>query len=220
MVRDLADQIDVLIVDDHTILAESLADALGEQGFEQVRTVGTVSESLAAVRERRPDVVLMDFRLPDGEGTKAAASIKAECPSTKVIMLTAEAHESIVIQAIEAGCSGYLLKDSRLDEVVNAVRSAHEGEALISPSMLARILPKLSSSGGRARFELSRREMEVLTLVAEGVSNQAIADSLVLSTNTVRNHVQRILTKLGVHSKLEAVAVATRQGILRTPGSS
>lgn len=216
---ELGDGIDVLIVDDHTVLAESLASALTEHGFQHVRTVDTVSGSLTAVRERRPDVVLMDFRLPDGEGTKAAASIKEEFPSTKVIMLTAEVHESIVIQAIEAGCSGYLLKNSRVEEVVDALRSAHEGEALISPAMLARILPRLSSSGGRGRFELSGREMEVLGLVAEGLSNQAIADSLVLSTNTVRNHVQRILSKLGVHSKLEAVAVATRHGLLRTPGS-
>lgn len=216
----LVEQIDVLIVDDHTVLAESLAGALSEHGFGQVRTAASAAASLTAVRERRPDVVLMDFRLPDGDGTKAAASIKAEFPSIKVVMLTAEVHESIVIQAIEAGCSGYLLKNSRLDEVIGAVRSAHAGEALISPMMLARILPKLSSSRGRARFELSKREMEVLSLVAEGLSNQSIAESLVLSTNTVRNHVQRILSKLGVHSKLEAVAVATRQGLIRASGSS
>jgi DNA-binding NarL/FixJ family response regulator len=218
MLTEAHDEISVLIVEDHSILADALEAALGSHGFGQVRTAASVAASLAAVRDQCPDIVLMDFRLPDGDGTKAAVSIKAHCPSTKVIMLTAEEHDSIVIQAIDAGCSGYLLKNARLEEVVSAVRAVHQGEMLISSAMLARVLPKLSSGGPRTRFELSNRELEVIRLMSEGMANQAIADLLVLSPNTVRNHVQRILTKLGAHSKLEAVAIATRQGLLRLPG--
>lgn len=210
--------VDVLIVDDHTVLADALAGALREKRIGEVRTAGSVAAALEESRERCPDVVLMDFRLPDGEGTKAAAQIKAECPETKVVMLTAEVHESIVLEAIEAGCSGYLLKNAKLEEVFDAVLAANAGEALISPAILARVLPKLRSGTGGLGFQLSRREMEVLRLLSEGRSNQSIAEVLVLSPNTVRNHVQRILEKLGAHSKLEAVATAARTGLLRLPG--
>lgn len=210
--------VDVLIVDDHVVLADSLAGALRQDGIEEVRTASTVAEALEKCRSRCPNVVLMDFRLPDGEGTKAAATIRAECPETKVVMLTADVHESIVVQAIEAGCSGYLLKNAQLEDVLEAIKAAHVGEALISPSMLARVLPKLRSGTGGLGFELSRREMEVLRLLSEGQSNQSIADALVLSPNTVRNHIQRVLEKLGAHSKLEAVAIAARTGLLRLPG--
>lgn len=212
--------IDVLIVEDHNVLADALEAALRSHGFREVRKAPTVSDSLVAVNDRCPDIVLMDFRLPDGEGTTATVSIIEKCPSTRVIMLTAEEHESIVIRAIDSGCSGYLLKSSRLDDVVNAVRAVHRGEMLISPTMLARVLPQLSSGSPRRRFDLSPRELEVIRLMSEGMANQAIAELLVLSPNTVRNHVQRILAKLGAHSKLEAVAIATRQGLLRGPGST
>lgn len=212
-------EIAVLIVDDHVVFADALAGALRDRGSWEVRTVGTVAAALEESRNRCPDVVLMDFRLPDGEGTKAAAKIRADCPETKVVMLTAEVHDSIVLEAIEAGCSGYLLKNANLEEVFDAVRTAYAGEAVISPSMLARILPKIHSAGRAGPgLKVSRREMEVLRLLSEGRSNESIAEALVLSPNTVRNHVQRILEKLGAHSKLEAVAIAARSGLLRLPG--
>lgn len=210
-------EIDVLIVDDHTVLSDALAEALEGEGYSDVRTAATVTEAMNATRSRCPDVVLMDFRLPDGKGTDAAADIRSSCPECKVVMLTAEAHESVVLEAIEAGCSGYLLKDSQLEEVVDAVRAAHAGEALISPSMLARVLPKLRGEKGGIGGRLSRREKEVLQFLAEGRSNESIADELVLSPHTVRNHVQNIIQKLGAHSKLEAVAIAARTGVLGSP---
>lgn len=220
MTSDAGSQIDVLIVEDHLVLAEALAAALEERGFGEVRTAATVAEALDTSRARCADVVLMDFRLPDGDGTKAAAEIRADCPEAKIVMLTAEVHESVVLAAVEAGCSGYLLKNAQLEEVVAAVRSAHAGEALISPSMLARILPQLKTGRGGLGSQLSSRELQVLRLLSEGRSNQAIAGELVLSPNTVRNHIQRILTKLGAHSKLEAVTTAARSGILRFPPSA
>lgn len=211
--------IDVLIVEDHTLLSDALASALESHGFHAVRTAKTIAQALNSARTQCPDVVLMDFRLPDGEGTKAAAEIRASCPDSKVVMLTAEAHESVVLAAIEAGCSGYLLKSAQLEEVIDAVRAAHAGEALISPAMLARVLPQLRGEKGGVGERLSRRETEVLELLAEGHSNQSIADDLVLSPHTVRNHVQRIIQKLGAHSKLEAVAIGARTGLLRFPRS-
>lgn len=211
--------IDVLIVEDHTVLSDALVSALESHGFHAVRTAGTIAEALNSAGTRCPDVVLMDFRLPDGEGTKAAAEIRASCPDSKVVMLTAEAHESVVLAAIEAGCSGYLLKSAQLEEVIDAVRAAHAGEALISPAMLARVLPQLRGEKGGVGERLSRRETEILGLLAEGRSNQSIADDLVLSPHTVRNHVQRIIQKLGAHSKLEAVAIGARTGLLRSPRS-
>lgn len=208
----------VLIVDDHEVLTDAIAVALRDRGFNDVRTAGTVADALEEVGKHCPDVVLMDFRLPDGEGTKAAAKIRSGCPDTKVVMLSAEIHESIVLEAIEAGCSGYLLKSAKLEDVVEGVRLAHEGEALISPGMLARILPKLRPGDGGVGSKLSPRELEILHLLSEGRSNQLIAESLVLSINTVRNHVQRVLEKLGAHSKLEAVAMAARGGLLHRAG--
>lgn len=211
-------EIDVLIVEDHTLLAEALMSALSGVGFGEVRTAGSVADGIGAARAHCPDVVLMDFRLPDGEGTKAASEIRASCPDCKVVMLTAEEHESVVLAAVEAGCSGYLLKNVQLEEVVEAVRAVHAGEALISPTMLARVLPKLRGERRGAGYQLSRRESEVLELLAEGRSNQSIAEELVLSPHTVRNHVQRIIQKLGAHSKLEAVTIAARTGLLRFRG--
>lgn len=211
-------EIDVLIVEDHTVLSDALAAALKSEGFGEVRTAATVEEAFQATRSRCPEVILMDFRLPDGEGTKAAAEIRSWCPDCKVVMLTAEVHESVVLAAIEAGCSGYLLKTANIKEVADAVRAAHAGEALISPAMLALVLPKLRGEKGGVGERLTRRETEVLQLLAEGRSNQSIAEDLVLSPHTVRNHVQRIIEKLGAHSKLEAVAIAARTGVLRLPG--
>jgi len=164
-----------------------------------------------------PDVVLMDYELPDGTGVDAAERIKAELPDTKVVMVTSYTDEGVLVRAIEAGCSGYVTKHKVIEEVVSAVRAAAAGEALISPAMLARLLPKLRPTKRGVGADLTSREIEVLSLLAEGLANQAIADKLVISVHTVRHHVQNIITKLQAHSKLEAVATAAREGIIRYP---
>jgi len=212
-----------MVVDDHQLLAQALSEVLDDEAdLEVVARTGSVAEAIEAARELAPDVVLMDYQLPDGNGVTAAERIRRHRPQTKVVMLTAYAEDALLVAAAEAGCSGYLTKDRAVEEVVSAVRAAHAGELLVSSATLAQLLPKLraqrrpgaypgSSPAGAA---LTARELEVLQLIAEGLSNHAIAERLVLSLNTVRNHVQNVISKLRAHSKLEAVAIAVRTGVI------
>ena len=211
-------KITVLVTDDHAMFAQGVVRSLQEEDdIVVVGTAGSVEESVAAARMHAPDVVLMDYELPDGTGVDAAERIKAELPETKVVMVTSYTDEGVLVRAIEAGCSGYVTKHKVIEEVVSAVRAAAAGEALISPAMLARLLPKLRPTKRGVGADLTSREIEVLSLLAEGLANQAIADKLVISVHTVRHHVQNIITKLQAHSKLEAVARAAREGIIRYP---
>ncbi|MGH7722262.1 MAG: response regulator [Candidatus Dormibacteria bacterium] len=209
-------QIRVLIVEDHRMFAQALGAALDEADDIAVTAAeATAQQGVEAARTTQPDVVLMDYRLPDGDGVEAARRIKADRPETKVVMLTAASDDNVLSQAIQAGCSGYLTKDHTVDELILAVRAAHNGEALISPAMLSRLLDRLSDRS-RPGSDLTARETEVLRLLADGFSNQAIADQLDIRLATVRNHVQSVIEKLHAHSKLEAVAVALRQGLIHT----
>lgn len=213
-----ADQITVLVVDDHQMFSQGLVRILEEQSdISVVGTAESVQGSVAAARMHKPDVVLMDYELSDGHGVDAAAQIRKDLPDTRVVMLTAYTDDAILVAAIEAGCSGYVTKHKVIEEVVDAVRAAHAGEALISPAMLVRLLPKLRPNKRGVGSDLTERETEVLRLLAEGLSNQAIADKLVISVHTVRHHVQNVITKLQAHSKLEAVATAAREGLIRYP---
>jgi DNA-binding NarL/FixJ family response regulator len=207
----------VLIVEDHRMFSQALKAALDEaDDIAVTAAVETAAAGVAAARETDPDVVLMDYRLPDGDGVDAARRIKAEHPDTKIVMLTATSDDSVLRKAIAAGCSGYLTKNQTVDELMLAVRAAHSGEALISPAMLSRLLDRL---GDRSRpgSDLTSREAEVLRLLAQGLSNPAIASTLGIRMATVRNHVQSVIEKLHAHSKLEAVAAAIRLGVIRTP---
>jgi DNA-binding NarL/FixJ family response regulator len=207
--------ISVLLVDDHEMFAQGLARLLEiENDIVVVGTASGAHDAEQAVLHDPPDVVLMDYRLTDGDGAEATAKIKQVSPSTRVVMLTAISDDAVLLAAIEAGCSGFVSKTNAVEEVVAAVRAAYAGEALISPAMLARLLPKLRRSVEPAGAELTTRELEVLALLAEGLANQAIADKLTVSVHTVRNHVQNILTKLKAHSKLEAVSIAVRRGLI------
>lgn len=206
----------VLVVDDHRMFAQGLAEALSLNV--DILVVGIargVDEACAKARALAPDVVLMDYRLSDGDGVRATQLIKSDRPETKIVMVTSFTDESVLLAAIEAGCSGFLPKDESIDAVIAAVRTAHAGEASIPPSVLARLLPKLRQGNGGVGSTLSPRETEVLQLMSQGLSNQAIAEQLFLSLKTVRNHVQNIIVKLNTHSKLEAVCAAAREGIVR-----
>lgn len=206
----------VLVVDDHQMVAQGLVRILSENDdIEIAGTAATVEDACQRARLTHPHVVLMDYELPDGNGIDAARRIREENPSTKVVMVTSYTDESILVSAIEAGCSGYVTKHKVIDEVVDAVRAAHQGEALISPAMLARLLPRLRPTKLGIGSDLTPREIEVLQMLAKGLSNQGIAESLVISVHTVRHHVQNIISKLDAHSKLEAVAAAAREGIIR-----
>jgi DNA-binding NarL/FixJ family response regulator len=141
-------------------------------------------------------------------------------PSSMVVMLTGAEDDRVLLGAIDAGCSGFLTKDRAASEVARAVRAAASGEALISPAQLARLLPRLSSKRTEVGTDLTRRELELLIHLARGSSNKTIAAELHLSLNTVRNYVQSVLTKLGAHSKLEAVSTAVREGIIDYPSTT
>jgi DNA-binding NarL/FixJ family response regulator len=198
------------------MVVQALSRTLSAQpDFDMVGNATTVEDAVAAARKHQPDVILMDYELPDGTGVEAAERIRSESPDIKVVMVTSHTDDAVLVRAIEAGCSGYITKHEVVEEIVSAVRAAHAGEALISPDMLARLLPKLRPKPRTTGGDLTAREIEVLKLLAEGLSNQAIADRLVISLHTVRHHVQSVISKLNAHSKLEAVATAAREGLIR-----
>ncbi len=205
----------VLIVDDHEVLASSLAKTLDtEPDLLSVGVAGSLKQAAELIRTTAPDVLLLDHRLPDGDGVAAIGRLRELRPSMAVIVLTASPSEHLMVAAVEAGVSGFLSKTRSLAEVTSAVRAAAVGEAVISPEMLARLLPRLGGSGRVGAATLTEREREILGLIAQGLSNAAIAERLVVSVNTVRNHVANLLAKLGARSKLEALSIAIRDGLL------
>jgi DNA-binding NarL/FixJ family response regulator len=205
----------VLIVDDHEILTSSLALVFDAQpGVTTVGVAGTLARAKAMMAATAPDVVLLDHRLPDGDGVAAIKELRAIRPSAGIVILTASAADHVLVAAIEAGAAGFVSKTRGLSEVTAAVRAAASGESVISPEMLARLLPRLQRGGSGNRNELTEREREVLSLLADGLSNAAIADKLTVSVHTVRNHISNLSAKLGAHSKLEALSIAVRDGLL------
>jgi len=205
----------VLVVDDHEILAASLRSVLdAEPDLQCVGTAGSLERARALVPRTAPDVLLLDHRLPDGDGVSAIGELRALRPRLQVVVLTASTADSVLVSAVEAGAAGFISKTGSLDELTSAVRAAAAGESVISPDLLVRLLPRLRRNGRPGHQELTPREVEVLHLLAEGLSNAAIAQRLVVSVYTVRNHVANISTKLGAHSKLEILSVAVRDGLL------
>ncbi|HVU74438.1 MAG TPA: response regulator transcription factor [Mycobacteriales bacterium] len=208
----------VLLIDDHRMFTESMARLLADEA--DISVVGIASrggEGVVLAAREQPDVVLVDHHMPDEDGVSVTARIKADHPDTKVVMVTGSADDRVLVAAIEAGCSGFITKDQVAGEIATAVRAAHAGDALITPTMLARLLPKLRTTERHVGYDLTPRELEVLDLLARGLPNKAIATQLYLSVNTVRNHVQSVLAKLDAHSKLEAVSTAVRAGIIAYP---
>jgi DNA-binding NarL/FixJ family response regulator len=205
----------LLLVDDHEIFTSSLVAALEtEPGIE----VSGVAHDLAAARRmlpaRRPDVVLLDHRLPDGDGVAAIRDLRA-LHDAQFVVLTASTADQVLMAAIEAGAAGFVSKTRSLRELVSAVHAAAAGEAVISSDLLARLLPRLRGIAGAApTTALTPREVEVLQLMASGLANSAIAEELVVSVHTVRNHVANLSAKLDAHSKLEAVSIGVRQGLI------
>ena len=208
----------VVLVDDHEMLLESLHRMLAEQPtIEVTARAQTAAQALEACRTSPPDVVVMDYHLPDGDGIDTAQRILARHPEIKVLMLTAQNKESVLVRAIEAGCAGFVTKDRALAELLDAIRVVASGEAWIPPELVSKLLPRLKRTYRGVGADLTSREVEVLRLAAGGLTNAAIAEELHISVNTARNHVQNAITKLQAHSKLEAVAVAVREGIIEYP---
>ncbi|MGH1490248.1 MAG: response regulator transcription factor [Acidimicrobiales bacterium] len=203
----------VLIVDDHLVLAELLTSALSTS--ERVTVVGSVGTALDGVRSAtalRPDVVILDYDLPDADGVSVIASIKQACPTARVLMLTSYTDPVVLSEAMDAGCSGFITKRNGASEILTAVLAVASNETPVSPDMVRSLVGRDPVGLGS---DLTNREIEVLRIASKGRSNKEIAAELFLSVNTVRNHMQHVLNKLGAHSKLEAAAIAAQVGILR-----
>lgn len=203
----------LMIVDDHKMVAQSLRLILEQEpDVEVVAVAHSVDQAVASAAAHHPEVVLMDYFLPDGDGVTATRRLKGIDPDVRVILLTGSDDPSALGRAVEAGCVGYLDKVGPLERVVDAVRVAASGHVVVSAADLGQLLP--AGRGRTGAGSLTKREREILHLISEGLTNQAIAEQLVLSVHTVRTHVQTILSKLGAHSKLEAVAIAKRRRLL------
>jgi len=208
------DTIRVLVVEGHRLLAEGLAALIdGQADMKVVGNVGTVAECIPAAAELNPDVVLLDFRLPDGTGPDAAAAIRSIRPGAKMIFLTREDTEAARFAAVQSGASAFLHKSRAAAEVVAAIRDVARGKMLITPRTIATLLNKRRAI--EAQLErLTPREKEVLRLMAEGHPSRSIAAELGISYTTVRTHIRGLGSKLAVHSKLEAVVKARELGLI------
>jgi two-component system, NarL family, nitrate/nitrite response regulator NarL len=215
----IADEaISVYIADDHLLLADSLAAAIdAEHGMKVVGIAGTCAETLEAMSRHPPDVLLLDQRLPDGLGTDLLPQLFTVAPEIKVILVTGEASDAVLVAAIQGGCAGFFRKGARAAELMEAIRGAVENELMIDAGELRRLLPRLRSSG-RLGDDLTERERSVLRLLAGGTSTTDIAQELFIAPATARNHVQSVISKLGAHSRLEAVSIALREHIIDLPG--
>lgn len=212
----------VLIADDQAVFRRGLDAVLAsEDDIEVVAEAEDGEEAVERAEELAPDVVLMDVRMPRLNGIEAARRIRAALPTTRILMLTVSDEEEDLFDAIKAGANGYLLKEISVEEVGSAIHSAVQGESRISPSMAAKLLSEFNALA-RAAAEreqlpapvLTARELEVLKLVARGMSNKDVAEELFISENTVKNHVRNILEKLHLHSRMEAVMYAVRRRLL------
>lgn len=219
----LPPSIRVLLVDDQQLLVDALARLLS---LEADVTVVATAASLRALRELdlpRVDVALMDYRLPDGTGAEGTRIVRQRWPQARVIMLTAISDDETVLDSIHAGADGYLTKDRAAEEVVAAVRAARAGEIFLPRPVVLEIAERVSAARAeraarRPETEaLTPRELEVLRALVEGLSSPQICARLFIASNTLRTHTQSIIGKLGVHSKLEAVAVALRTGLVEPP---
>ncbi|HEX6874480.1 MAG TPA: response regulator transcription factor [Nocardioidaceae bacterium] len=217
----------VLLVEDHQVVAEGLQALLEE--YPDLHVVGwapTVAAAEAAAAQRPVDLALVDFRLPDGSGADAAAAIRSYQPEAAIVILSVEDSDDAMMAAVGAGASGYLLKSAPSDDVVQAIRRAAEGETLIPAQRMMELLTRRrvamrqEAERARVRDTLTRRELEILHLLAEGLDNHDIAERLCIEYTTVRSHVHRLLQKLGARSKLEAVVRATELGIVPGPTAS
>jgi len=204
------DAIKVLVVDDHPVVRVGLRTMLeSEANISVVGMAASAREALTAVRQCAPDVVLMDLRMPEMEGTAAIRELRRIYPKLPILVLTNYETDSYIMEALEAGAMGYLLKSTPQAELVSAVEKVHANQRVIPPGIAARLLENIG------RDELSARELEVLALVARGQSNKEIADTLSISDKTVRNHVASCLVKLGATDRTGAVTTAIRRGLIR-----
>jgi two-component system response regulator DevR len=202
----------LLVVDDHEVVRQGLVALIDRrEGFDVVAEAGTVAEAIDQARRYKPDLVIMDVRLPDGSGIEACREIRAELPETRVVMLTSYPDEEAVLSAIIAGASGYLLKQIRARDLIAALEAVGRGESLLDPAVTEKVLDRIRriASGSQEADELSQltgQERKILMLVAEGMTNKEIAAQIFLSDKTVKNYVSSILAKLNLERRAQAAA--------------
>jgi DNA-binding NarL/FixJ family response regulator len=212
------DKIRILIADDHEIVREGLAGMLGTQ--KDLEVVGTAIDGIDAVRQAEallPDVTLMDLDMPNMNGAVAIRTIRKERPDARIVVLTAYDTDERILDAIEAGAQGYVLKGAPRDEVFRAVRVVHQGGSLLEPTVAAKLMGRVGQLLRRDEGPdaLTDREMEVLQLMVKGYRNREIAERLYITERTVKFHAGIIFQKLGVSSRSEAIAVAIQRGLVR-----
>jgi two-component system, NarL family, response regulator LiaR len=218
-VSDARDRsIRVLLVDDHAVVRKGMRALLDrEPGLEVVGEADDGEQAVRATDRLRPDVILMDLEMPGVGGIEATQRISGTHPESRIVVLTSHAAEEDVFPALKAGAQGYLLKHSAPEEVLQAIRQAHRGETVLHPTIARMVLQELNrpapSKQARTTDPLSERELEVLRLLARGMSNQEIADALVVGEATVRSHVSSILRKLQLASRTQAALYALREGL-------
>lgn len=207
----------VLVVDDHPMWRDGVSRDLEAAGFAVCGTAGDVAQAVRVATATRPDVVLLDLHLPDGSGVDVARALAALEPAPRVLVLSASGERQDVLDALMAGATGYLVKSASSAELVDAVRRTAAGEAVFTPGLAGLVLGEYRrlAAGGPAgqQPDLTKRETEILRLVAKGMTYPQIAERLVLSVRTVQNHVQNTLTKLQLHNKAQLVRYALEQGL-------
>jgi DNA-binding NarL/FixJ family response regulator len=211
-------RVSVLLADPHRLFREGLRNLLVEQGIEVLGEASSAAEAVSMASEKGPAVVLIDIQMNDTSGIEATRHIRERAPEARVVILTSSREQADVVEAIQAGASGYLLKGTSIEEVVAAVRGAADGEPRLSPPITAGLLqhvreapPPRALPGGP---QLTQRELQVLRLIADGKGNPEIAESLGISEQTVKTHVSAILEKLGVANRIQAAVYAVRNGLI------
>ena len=213
-------KIRVMIAEDDSLLRNTLSELMRlDDGMNLVSAVPNGEQAIAEAHVVKPDVILMDIQMPKMDGITATRKLKEQLPEVQVVILTKFGDDENVFAAIKAGAIGYVLKDSGIDEIRNAVRAAYHGDGAMSPALVARVLSefnRISKAAAQTREvfqELSRREVEVLECIASGMKNAAIADKLFLSEKTVKTHVTSIFKKLHVNDRTEAAILAHEKGL-------
>jgi DNA-binding NarL/FixJ family response regulator len=206
-----------MLADDHRMLREGLRRSMNDQGFDVVGEARDGEEAVRLADDLHPDVILMDVTMPEMDGVEATRHIKQERPDVRVVMLTMHADQEVLASAIRAGASGYLVKDCSTEEIASAVRMAASGETALSPQLAASMLDEVRKLDQPANDEdriITKREEEVLQLIADGCSTPEVAERLYISQKTVKNHLASIYQKLDARDRTQAVLQAVRMGIV------
>ena len=204
----------VLVVDDHSLFRDGIGSLLQAANFEVVGGASNGEEAIEAAARLHPDLILMDVSMPGMNGIEAARHIKSQMPETKIIMLTVSDDDRVLVDAVKAGASGYLLKSLDANEFLAMLEGVQRGESAMQRQTMSRLLDSLSDFSREPVIELTSRELELLKWVAQGYSNKAVAREMSISPNTVKYHMKSVLQKLGVQNRAEAVATAMRAGWL------